>query len=186
VASGDGSSFGEALVNALAAMSNGVIGVRRSFTAKGWHAQISKLTDTPRGYEAAAKAGLSVNQRTLLDWLAERREPNAENQSRIAKAYAIMAGRWPQEAERMTFAITGQVSIGNDSRVRGLEGNAPLLIDGSQASANDWEPMRTAWESGDVSPDQFADDFISIIEADLGEFSVPPEFDGSDYTVVIS
>lgn len=186
MASGSGSSLGEALVNALASMTHGVIGVRRSYTAKGWHAQISKITETPRGYEAAATAGLSVSQRTLLDWLAERREPNAENQGRIAKAYAIMAGRWPKEAERMTFAITGKVTMGSDSRVRGQDGNAALLIDGSQASANEWEPMRTAWETGQVNAGGFEDEFIVIVEADLGEFSIPPAFDGTSYTVVIS
>lgn len=186
MASGRGSSFGGALVNALAAMSNGVIGVRRSYTAKGWHAQISKITDTPRGYAAAAQVGLSVNQRTLLDWLTERREPNAENRGKIAKAYAIMAGRWPVEAERMTFAITGKVTLGNDSRERGRDGNAPLLIDGSSCLSSDWAPMREAWEAGDVRAEDFEEEFKIIIELDLGEMSEPPEFDGNDYVVEIS
>ena len=43
------SNFGRALVNALAEAAGGTVGVRRSYTAKGWHAQVSKLTSSPRG-----------------------------------------------------------------------------------------------------------------------------------------
>jgi hypothetical protein len=185
VATGSGSSFGEALVNAIAAAAGGTIGVRRSYTAKGWHAQISKLTSSPRGYEAAHKAGLSVNHRTLVDWLAERREPSRANQDLIAKAYQLMAGRWPVEIEQKKFRIYGEVSIADDARDRGAKGTAPLEIDGSQAMSNDWAEMREAWESGEVDPDDFEDDFMDIIEADLGEFSDPPQFTGNSYQVVI-
>lgn len=185
MATGSGSSFGEALVNAIAAAAGGTIGVRRSYTAKGWHAQISKLTSSPRGYEAAHKAGLSVNQRTLVDWLAERREPNKANQDLIARAYQLMAGRWPIEIEHKRFRIYGEVAIAGDVRDRGAGGTAPLEIDGSQATSNDWAEMRRSWESGEVDPDEFEDHFIDIIEADLGELSDPPEFTGNSYQVVI-
>lgn len=185
MASGSGSSFGEALVNAIAAAAGGAIGVRKSYTAVGWHAQISKLTSSPRGYEAAHRAGLSVNHRTLVDWLAERREPSKQNQGLIDKAYRMMAGRWPEEIERKKFWITGEVTIGSDTRVRGADGHNALEIDGSAAGSNDWQPMRDAWLNGEVDPDQFEEDFIGIIEADLGEFSDPPEFSGNSYTVVI-
>ena len=185
MATGSGSSFGEALVNAIAAAAGGTIGVRRSYTAKGWHAQISKLTSSPRGYEAAHKAGLSVNHRTLVDWLAERREPSRANQDLIAKAYQLMAGRWPIEIEHKRFRIYGEVRIGDDVRDRGANGTAPLEIDGSMAMSNDWHAMRTAWESGEVDPEDFEEEFIHIIEADLGEMSDPPEFTGTSYQVVI-
>lgn len=185
MATGRGSSLGAALINAIAQYADGVVGVRRSFTAKGWHAQISKLTSSPRGYEAAAKAGLSVNKRTLMDWLAERREPSKANQERIAKAYAIMAGRWPAEVEYKEIRITGEVSIGDDTRDRGSAGHAPLVIDGSAGAPFAWSDMRSAWNRGEVHPDEFEEWFMGVIEADLGEWSIPPEFGGSAYTVEI-
>lgn len=187
MARGSGDSLGRALINAIADAADGTVGVRRSYTAKGWHAQISKLTSSPRGYEAAAKVGLSANERTLKDWLAERREPTKANQSLIDKAYRLMAGRWPEEVERQRFDITGKVTIGSDSRDRGRDGHAALTIDGSAAGGAGWANMREAWESGEVDAEEFEGWFIEdILEADLGEWSEPPEFDGSSYEVVIS
>lgn len=188
MASGRGTSFGQALVDAIAAMGGGRVGVLKDrIKTDNWHAKLSALTKTRRGYEAAEKAGLSITRETLEKWLSDDQyNVRASYRAQIAKAYEILVGRWPQEVERMTFAITGEVSMGEDVRDRGREGNAALLIDGSQASRSEWEPMRRAWEEGRVDPDKFADDFIVIIEADLGEFSVPPEFSGSDYLVEVS
>lgn len=180
---GSGDSMGRALVNAIADAADGTVGARRSYTAQGWHAQISKLTSSPRGYLAAERAGLSVNHRTLVDWLAERRDPSAANQSKIARAYQIMAGRWPEEIERQGVEITGLVRIGGDERERGVPPHAPLRIDGS---AGDWGRMRRAWNEADVSADSFEEWFIEdVLEADLGDSSEPWEFPGSAYTVVI-
>ncbi|MFJ3812592.1 hypothetical protein ACIPWE_40315 [Streptomyces sp. NPDC090073] len=181
---GTGNSFGRALINAIAAAAGGTVGVRRSYTAKGWHAQISKLTSSPRGYEAAEKAGISVTARTLKAWLAEDVEPNADNQRRIGQAYRIMAGYWPEQVERQSVDIIGEVSIGDDVRHRGGKNTAALTIDGS---AGDWRRMREAWEDGDdPDPGDYEEWFVEdILEADLGEWSVPPEFTGSDYTVII-
>lgn len=181
---GTGDSFGRALINAIAAAASGTVGVRRSYTAKGWHAQISKLTSSPRGYLAAEQAGLSVNQRTLLDWLAERREPTASNQARIAEAYAIMAGRWPDGIERQDIEIHGVVQQAADRRERGGSSpHAPFLIDGR---AGDWTRMKQAWADDDVNDDDFEDWFVEdVLEADIGEGTEPWEFPGGSYTVVI-
>lgn len=181
--SGHGDSLGRALINAIAAAAGGTVGVRRSYTAQGWHAQISKLTSSPRGYLAAESAGLSVNHRTLVDWLAERREPSPANQSRIARAYQIMAGRWPEEVERQRVDISGMVKIGDDERDRGTAGRAALTVDGS---VGDWGQMRRAWNDGQVDEEEFEDWFVEdVLEADLGDSSEPWEFTGSSYTVVI-
>jgi hypothetical protein len=186
--SGTGPTLGSALIAALAAAAGGTVGVRRSYTAKGWHAQISKLTSSDRGYQAAAAAGLSVNHRTLVDWLAERRDPSPANQRLIAKAYALMAGRWPAEVEQRVLEIRGRVRIGDDDRDRGGtstkgRGTAGLLVDGG---AGDWSQLRDAWESGDVDPEDVEEWFIEdILEADLGESSEAWEFPGGSYTVVI-
>jgi len=181
VARGTGDSFGGALVAALSDAAGGTFGVRRSYTAKGWHAQISKLTSSDRGYLAAEKAGLSVNRRTLLDWLTERREPSAANQRRIAEAYSLMRGRWPAEVERRQIQIRGVVKIGNDERDRGAKKTQPLVIDGS---AGDWNRMKGYWADQHDDPDDWKDAFVEdVLEADLGEGSEPWEFPGTSYTV---
>jgi hypothetical protein len=175
--------MGRALINAIADAAGGAVGVRKSYTATGWHAQISKLTSSPRGYLAAERAGLSVNHRTLVDWLAERREPSKANQNLIAAAYRMMAGSWPKHIERQEVEIRGEVSIGDDVRNRGARGTSGLVIDGS---AGDWRRMRDAWEAGETDPDDFEDWFIEdVLEADLGESSEPWEFTGNDYEVLI-
>lgn len=169
------SEIGRAFINALAAAAGGTVGVRRSYTAKGWHAQISKLTSSPRGYLAAESAGLSVNQRTLVDWLAERREPSKANQARIAKAYALMAGRWPEEIEGREISITGAIETGDDRRTRTLN------IDTTSAN---WDRIKEAWESGEVDEDDFEDFLIEdVVEEDIGEGSGGWNFPGSGYTV---
>jgi hypothetical protein len=171
--------MGRALINAIADAAGGTIGVRRSYTAKGWHAQISKLTSSPRGYLAAERAGLSVNQRTLVDWLAERREPSRANQAKIAQAYAIMAGRWPEEIEGREFAIVGKIQTGEDERTRTLN------ID-SSAPGVTWRRMRDAWNAGEVDEDDFEEWFVEdVIEEDIGEGSDGWAFPGTSYTVVI-
>lgn len=155
----------------------------KSYTATGWHAQISKLTSSPRGYQAAQSAGLSVTHRTLVDWLAERVEPNAENRAKIASAYRVMSNPWPAHVERQEFAISGVVKLGSDVRTRGTSDVAPLVIDGS---AGQWADMREAWESGDLPAAAAEDAFIeNVIVEDLGEGSEPWEFPGTSYTVVI-
>lgn len=175
--SGHGDSLGRALVNALAEAAGGTVGVRKSYTAKGWHAQISKLTSSPRGYLAAEKAGLSVNHRTLVDWLAERREPSAANQRKIATAYAMMAGRWPEEVEGREFSIRGLIKTGEDERTR------TLSVDSGPAV---WRRMKEAWEDGEVDDDDFEEWFIEdVIEMDIGEGSDGWEFPGPSYTVTI-
>lgn len=183
ISSGSGDSLGAALVAALAAAVGGTVGVRRSYTAKGWHAQISKITSSPRGYQAAAAVGLSATERTLKDWLAERRQPSKANQGLIAKAYAIMAGRWPAEVEGRQFAISGDVQTGGDTRTRGGANASPLVIDSTPAH---WTRMRDAWNAGDVDEQDFEDWFIEdVIEEDIGEGSDGWDFPGGSYTVVI-
>jgi len=186
VARGEAGSFGQALINALADAAGGTIGVLKSYSAKGWHAQISKLTSSPRGYEAAASVGLSATPKTLRAWLAAEVEPTARNQALIAKAYARMGGRWPAEIERSPVSISGVVKQGDDDRERGVPGvSAALLIDPTQPGAS-WRQMRDAWESGEVDADDFEEWFIEdILEYDLGEGSEAWEFPGAAYTVVI-
>lgn len=158
----------------------------KSYTATGWHAQISKLTSSPRGYEAAAAVGLSASERTLRGWLAETREPTAANRAKIAEAYDRMARRpWPREVESKTIEVSGIVAIGRkDKRDRGTD-SAPFRVNGANAGFGRWRDVQRRWEAGDIDPVWLADEwFADLIEDDMGEFSDPPTFSGSTYTVV--
>jgi hypothetical protein len=58
-----------------------------SYQAKGWHAQLSALTASPRAAEVSDRAGLTATVKTLTAWLAEDRAPSKANQDKIAEAY---------------------------------------------------------------------------------------------------
>lgn len=180
---GHGNSLGAAILSAIAAAAGGQREYR-SYTATGWHAQLSKLTSSDRGYAAAADVGLSATARTLRAWLAEQQAPSPANQRLIARAYERMAGRWPaSQVEGKEVRISGRVVIGRDDRERGTRGSAPLLVD---SSAGSWDSIRDMWQDGDADPDDVEDAFVAdILEADLGETTEPWEFPGTNYTVVI-
>jgi hypothetical protein len=153
---------------------------KSSYTAKGWHAQLSKLTATEAGYRAAERAGLSVSKRTLLDWLAEKREPNKANQDKIREAYNAAAGRWPGWDGR-TFYISGTVQFGNDVRERGNGDHAPLMVSGASSAA--WDDFRRKWEDGGMTDAEIEEAVIDLCEdSDIG---YAPEFSGTGYTVTM-
>lgn len=181
MATGSGNSLGAALLDLAAEL--GGAPRKSTYTAKGWHAQISRLTATQAGYKAADRVGLNVTERTLRDWLAERREPSAANQALINKAYTLAgAGRWP-DWESKTFRIYGLVSQGDDERERGTGDIAPLLIDGTNAYSTTWSAFRDEWESGGgMSEDDVEEHFSNVIVDDIGG-SIAWEFNGTSYTV---
>lgn len=179
MATGSGNSLGAALV-ALAADMGGAPR-KASYTAKGWHAQISRLTSTKAGYEAADAVGLDVTERTLKGWLSEAVEPNARNRALISRAYERVAGQWPGW-ERSTFRVYGDVAQGSDRRTRGDENHSPLLIDGTQATGRTWAEFQEEWESGGMTEDDIADHFADVVQDDIGG-SEGWSFPGSSYTV---
>ena len=180
---GEGPSLGAAIIAAIASAAGGHVGAYRSYTATGWHAQLSKLTSSPRGYQAAADAGLSATARTLKAWLSEAQTPSPANRTAIADAYRRMAGAWPPGVTGQDIKISGKVKIGTDVRTRGVTGSAPLLIDGRRGS---WARIEEEWSSGAPDPDRVEDHFVEdLLEADLGEQTEPWEFPGNSYTVQI-
>lgn len=182
MATGSGNSLGAALLDLAAEM--GGAPRKSTYTAKGWHAQISRLTATQAGYKAADRVGLDVTERTLRDWLAERREPSAANRALINKAYTLAgAGNWP-DWESKTFRIYGLVKQGDDVRDRGLD-SSPLRIEGTGAYASTWAAFRAEWESGGgMTEDDVEEHFSNVIVDDIGG-SVPWEFPGTSYTVTV-
>lgn len=179
MATGSGNSLGSALL-ALARDMGGA--PRKStYTAKTWHAQISRLTATKAGYEAANAVGLDVTERTLKAWLSETVEPNKANKALIAEAYERAAGKWP-EWEDSTFRIYGVTEQGGDVRNRGAEGTSPLRIDGIDASRREWDLFRAEWESGGMTQDDIEEFFGDIIQDAIGG-SERWGFPGTSYTV---
>lgn len=182
MATGSGNSIGAALL-ALAADMGGAPR-KATYTAKGWHAQISRLTSTKAGYEAADAVGLDVTAKTLKGWLSETVEPNARNRELIAKAYARAAGQWPGW-ERDTFRVYGDTMQGGDRRTRGNGSNAPLRIDGPDARPSVWVEFQEDWESGAITEDDIGEHFAGIVQDAIGG-SEPWEFPGGSYTVTAS
>lgn len=184
MATGSGNSLGSALLDLAAEL--GGAPHKSSYTAKGWHAQISRITSTKAGYEAADRVGLTVSERTLKGWLSWAGdgdpEPSKANQALIAKAYVLAgAGRWP-DWERKTFRVYGEVEQGGDVRDRGGDGTSPLLVEGTDASGRVWAEFKEDWEKGGITEDQI-DGHFGVICMDALGGSDPWDFPGTSYTV---
>lgn len=153
--------------------------------AKGWHAQISALTKSSRGYEAAAKVGLHVKQeRTLKNWLSQTTEPRSRDKALINAAYRYMVGAWDPSVQNRTYSITGDIDSGDRTQDR------ELIIDGS---SGDWQPIIDAYLNG-ASDQELEDLFIEhVIVEDIGESSPRPGsdneygwgFPGNNYEILL-
>ena len=153
--------------------------------AKGWHAQISALTATPRGYEAAIRAGLHVKQRrTLEGWLAETVEPSSANKRLINAAYRLMIGQWDDSVEQREYRIYGDIDSGDRTEER------ELIIEGR---SGDWGPVREAYLNG-ADDDELEALFIeNVIVEDIGATSPRSgsdaeygwAFPGNDYEILL-
>lgn len=153
--------------------------------AKGWHAQISALTATPRGYEAAIQARLHVKTRATLEgWLAQTQEPTAANKRLINAAYRLMIGQWDDSVERREYRIYGSIDSGDRSETR------ELIVDGR---SGDWTQIRDAYLNG-ADDDELERLFIEdVIVEDLGATSPRSDsdaeygwaFPGNDYEIML-
>ncbi|MFF1320640.1 hypothetical protein ACFVZZ_14580 [Streptomyces chartreusis] len=157
-----------------------------SYNAKHWHAQLSQLTGTHRGYQALEDAGLDVTVKTLLNWLADS-EYNVRRSYRdlIHAAYenvaVVAAEPIPDRFKDGDFEISGWVTTGTDRRQRGTRDAAPLRIDGSRG---DWDAIEELWMAGELADDDFEDHFIDdVIVQDIGEGTDGWTFDGGSYSV---
>jgi len=182
VATGSGGTFGQALVEFARQWGYRGRGELRSYDAVGWHAQLRKLTSSPRGSKAADAVGLDVSARRLQLWLAGDVTPSKANRELIGKAYAAMAGRFPRALMQHLFEIRGRVSFGrHDTRDRGAGGTAPLRVDGR---LGDWDRIEEAWEAGELDDDLWEELFVEdLLYEDLGEPSDEVGFPGGGYTV---
>jgi len=182
---GEGGSLGAALNDLLRAQ---VTPRHRlsSYHAKHWHAQLSQLTGTHRGYQALEEAGLDVTAKTLLNWLSDS-EYNVRRSYRdlIHTAYEnvaiVPADPIPEHVKNGDFEISGWVTTGSDRRERGTRHAAPLRIDGRRG---DWDAIEELWMAGELTDDEFEDLFIDdVIVQDIGEGTDGWTFDGGSYSV---
>lgn len=182
MASGSGRTLGRALVD-LFNTAGRAGGHRASYNRVGWRAQFAQLSATETGYAALERAGLSATTRTQRGWLAGDVEASRANQGLIAAAYKAMQGGWSPIWETATFKISGRVTAGNDSRVRGFGRNRPLQIEGAGAN---WGPLEREF-NGAADPDRIEELFIRhVIVPDIGDTSGSSstwEFDGDRYEV---
>ena len=184
---GHGDSLGAALGDLLRAQ---VTPRHRlsTYNAKHWHAQLSQLTGTRRGYEALETAGLDVRSDTLFKWLSDP-EHNVRRGYRdlIHTAYEnvaiVPADPIPDHIKRGQYEISGVVRTGNDERTRGTRDAAPLRIDGTRGN---WEEIEELWLAGDLTDDEFEDHFVDdVIVEDIGEGTDGWEFPGASYAVEV-
>lgn len=177
--SGSGGTLGEALADLWSSRGRPG-GARSSYQAKGWHAQFSQLSRTKAGYAAMEQAGLSATVATQRGWLAQTTAPTARNRGLIAQAYAAMQGGFDPSWRTAEYKITGRVTMGRDSRVRGQGGNAPFLVDGRDGI---WTAIEAAWNAG-AGPEELERLFVDdVVLNAVDGISDSIEFEGSSYSV---
>ncbi|MCX4516003.1 hypothetical protein OHA27_38545 [Streptomyces sp. NBC_01619] len=164
-----------------------------TYHAKHWHAQLSQLTHTRRGYEALEQARLSVRPETLIKWLSDpehniRRIHREIIHTAYENAALVPASPIPQPFKNGQFEITGMVRTGDDERFRGGVSNtgritAPLRIDGRNGN---WTEIERKWIAGELDDEAFEDTFTDhVIIEDIGEGTDGWDFTGIAYTITV-
>ncbi len=150
---------------------------KRSYTALGWHAQISKITEVAAGRAAADRAGLTVTHDTLIRWLKQAQEPSAENQRKISEAYGYLKGKpWEESHQTRRYSIHGVIDSGDRIETRTLE-----IGLGDYEDAR-WDRIRKEYETGNPNPKKIEEYFIEdVISEDIGDTS--PRTNGDDLAV---
>lgn len=160
---------------------------KKTFTAKGWLAQVKVLTHHGRGSWAADRVGLDPSRETVLRWLSyggpEDQAPSAANQDKIHRAYQLLAGgQWDPAAESRQYPIRGVVKTGTDVRDRGTPPHGVFLVDGNEGR---WGRIRQGYESGEIDEDKAEEWFTEdVIVEDIGDGSGGGwQFPGASYGV---
>jgi len=86
-----GKPGGEAIAERLTELAGGIKSSASS--ERGLEARLKYLTNSPAGYQAMERAGISVTPRTLIAWLSGDRDPNKANRARLDAAYADLRHR---------------------------------------------------------------------------------------------
>ncbi|MFE6872848.1 transcriptional regulator [Kitasatospora sp. NPDC057692] len=118
-------------------------------------ARLKYLTNSPAGYQAMERAGISVTPRTLFAWLAGDRDPNKANRSRIDAAYRDIRRRNIAKSLKKRLANNGR---GTRVEVHPLDqGRVPnqnqraLNVRRINIRPGQWGHLVDAWARGDIA-----------------------------------
>lgn len=145
-----GKPGGEAISDRLTELAGGIKSSADS--ERGLEARLKYLTNSPAGYQAMERAGISVTARTLIAWLSGDRDPNKANRSRIDSAYA--------DLRRRNVAKSLKKRLNNNGRGTRVEvhpvnqGSVPSLnqrsLDVRRFTVRKWDRLVDQWSAGDV------------------------------------
>ncbi|MGP3769285.1 transcriptional regulator [Streptomyces sp. SDT5-1] len=134
---------------------------------RGLLARLHYLTRSAHARAAARAAGLTVTDRTLNAWLAERRRPTAKNLERIEAAYRTVRR---QNVSRHLLGRLNRSGRGTRVEIHPLnQSQVPRphqrVVEFRALNVRHWDALVTAWASGD---DRALDDAWVEQIVDLG------------------
>ncbi|WP_318206207.1 transcriptional regulator [Streptomyces sp. SCL15-4] len=163
-----GKQGGEAISDRLTELAGGI--KSSAMSERGLEARLKYLTNSPAGYQAMERAGISVTPRTLIAWLSGDRDPNKANRGRLDAAYA--------DLRRRNVAKNLKNRLNNNGRGTRVEvhpitqaGVTPsrqraLEVRKVNIRPSQWDRLVDLWAAGDV--DAMNDEWEDIAEDTLG------------------
>ncbi|WP_331728840.1 transcriptional regulator [Streptomyces canus] len=163
-----GKPGGEAISERLTELAGGIKSSAAS--ERGLEARLKYLTNSPAGYQAMERAGISVTPRTLIAWLAGDRDPNKANRGRLDAAYADLRRRNVAKSLKKRLSNNGRgtrvevhpVNQGSVPTPR----QRPLDVRKVNIRPSQWDRLVDQWADGDV--DGMNDEWEDIAADTLG------------------
>lgn len=163
-----GKPGGEAIAERLTELAGGI--KSSAISERGLEARLKYLTNSPAGYQAMERAGISVTPRTLIAWLAGDRDPNKANRGHIDTAYADLRRRNVAKSLKKRLNNNGrgtrvevhpitQAGV-TPSRQRALE------VRKVNIRPSQWDRLVDQWADGDI--DGMNDEWDDIAADTLG------------------
>lgn len=163
-----GTPGGEAISNRLTELAGGIKSSASS--ERGLEARLKYLTNSPAGYQAMERAGISVTPRTLIAWLAGDRDPSKANRARLDAAYGDLRHRNVAKSLKKRLSNNGR---GTRVEVHPVnQGSVPiprqrdLTVRKVNIRPNQWDRLVDQWAAGDV--DGMNDEWDEIAADALG------------------
>lgn len=170
-----GKPGGEAIAERLTELAGGL---KLSATSeRGLEARLKYLTNSPAGYQAMERAGISVTPRTLIAWLSGDRDPNKANRGLIDAAYA--------DLRRRNVAKSLKKRLNNNGRGTRVEvhpinqaGVVPsrqrdLEVRKVNIRPSQWDRLVDQWAAGDIDGmnDEWDDIAADTLGSDWGAYT---------------
>lgn len=163
-----GKPGGEAIADRLTELAGGI---KSSATSeRGLEARLKYLTNSPAGYQAMERAGISVTPRTLIAWLSGDRDPSKANRGLIDAAYGDLRRRNVAKSLKNRLSNNGrgtrvEVHPVNQGSVPGPR-QRDLNVRKVNIRPSQWERLVDQWSDGDT--DGMNDEWEAIAEDTLG------------------